>query len=603
MLRIGRLVEATGGPQGPLRFLSGNRPMIAWQQSRRPRTRGSPHDHSSADDGPHPRRRRRAEHHRSRRHGAALRALRRAGGAQRPRGARHSGDVLPGPRRPRHHDAGHRRLRGGSPPAQRGREPPGALPHGARRDRRQGARPHPGRRRLYDQAVQRRGARGAHPRHPAPRATRGGGDGAHDRGRPRARRGHPRGAARRPRHRAHGHRVQALALPHAQRPPGALQGPDPRPRVELRLRRQRQHRRDLCELLAAQDRQSGPAAHPDDAWRGLHHPRAASLTVSLRTRLLLALLGLVAVGLLVAGIATYSSLRSFLLTRVDQQLRGARGPVAFTLASGVQIPDLSGAYDTSRPPPNLPSGTYGELRGAGGAVLNKISFAYGSETQPTPRLPSPLPGASAQNGEATLFDTGATSDNGPAFRVLVQAVPQDQRVLVVAVPLTETTQTMGRLLGIETLVFALVLAGLAVAAWLLIKRDLRPLEAMADTAGEIAAGDLTQRVAPAEPRTEVGRLGLSLNAMLEQIEVAFAERAATEEKLRRFLADASHELRTPLTSIRGYAEVFERGAKDDPEDLATAMRRIEEESRRMGVMVDGLPLGLAALAKPRQQQQ
>ena len=323
--------------------------------------------------------------------------------------------------------------------------------------------------------------------------------------------------------------------------------------------------------------------------------------MSLRTRLLLALLGLVAVGLLVAGIATYSSLRSFLLTRVDQQLRGARGPVAFTLASGVQIPDLSGAYDTSRPPPNLPSGTYGELRGAGGAVLNKISFAYGSETQPTPRLPSPLPGASAQNGEATLFDTGATSDNGPAFRVLVQAVPQDQRVLVVAVPLTETTQTMGRLLGIETLVFALVLAGLAVAAWLLIKRDLRPLEAMADTAGEIAAGDLSQRVEPAEPRTEVGRLGLSLNAMLEQIEVAFAERAATEETLRRFLADASHELRTPLTSIRGYAEVFERGAKDDPEDLATAMRRIEEESRRMGVMVDELLL-LARLGEGREPE-
>ena len=168
-------------------------------------------------------------------------------------------------------------------------------------------------------------------------------------------------------------------------------------------------------------------------------------------------------------------------------------------------------------------------------------------------------------------------------------------------PLTETTQTMGRLLGIEVLVFALVLVGLAVAAWLLIKRDLRPLEAMADTAGAIAAGDLSQRVEPAEPRTEVGRLGLSLNAMLEQIEVAFAERAATEEKLRRFLADASHELRTPLTSIRGYAEVFERGAKDDPEDLATAMRRIEEESRRMGVMVDELLL-LARLGEGREPE-
>jgi two-component system OmpR family sensor kinase len=146
-----------------------------------------------------------------------------------------------------------------------------------------------------------------------------------------------------------------------------------------------------------------------------------------------------------------------------------------------------------------------------------------------------------------------------------------------------------------------VLAGLGVAAWLIIKHDLRPLEAMADTADVIAAGDLSQRVEPAEPRTEVGRLGLSLNAMLAQIEVAFAERAATEEKLRRFLADASHELRTPLTSIRGYAEVFERGAKDDPEDLATAMRRIEEESKRMGVMVDELLL-LARLGEGREPE-
>ncbi len=321
--------------------------------------------------------------------------------------------------------------------------------------------------------------------------------------------------------------------------------------------------------------------------------------MSLRTRLLLALLGLVAAGLLVAGLVTYSSLRAFLLERVDQQLREARGPVALTLASS-QIPGLP---DQTGGPgrPNLPPGTYGELRSTEGVVLNQISYSYGSETQPTPQLPSPLPGAAAQNPGGTLFNTGAVGGGGPRFRVLVQAVPAVQRVLVVAVPLTETAQTLGRLLGIEILVSVLVLVGLGVAAWLIIKRDLRPLEAMADTADVIAAGDLSRRVEPAEPRTEVGRLGLSLNAMLEQIEVAFAERAATEEKLRRFLADASHELRTPLTSIRGYAEIFERGAKDDPEDLATAMRRIEEESKRMGVMVDELLL-LARLGEGRKPE-
>ena len=189
------------------------------------------------------------------------------------------------------------------------------------------------------------------------------------------------------------------------------------------------------------------------------------------------------------------------------------------------------------------------------------------------------------------------SGGSTSFRVLVQSFPDVNRVLIVAEPLTETDQTLARLLVLELIVFGLVLAGLGVAAWLIIKRDLRPLEDMADTAGRIAAGDLTQRVEPAEPRTEVGQLGLSLNVMLDQIEVAFAERTRSEEKLRRFLADASHELRTPLTSIRGYAEMFAR-TKDNPEDLATSMRRIEEESKRMGVMVDELLL-LARLGEGR----
>jgi two-component system OmpR family sensor kinase len=167
--------------------------------------------------------------------------------------------------------------------------------------------------------------------------------------------------------------------------------------------------------------------------------------------------------------------------------------------------------------------------------------------------------------------------------------------------LTETRQTLGRLLGVEAFVSLAVLVVLAVAAWFIVKRDLRPLETMAVTADAIAAGDLSRRVEPAEPRTEVGRLGLSLNTMLGRIEEAFAERAATEDKLRRFLADASHELRTPLTSIRGYAEVFERGAKDDPEDLELAMRRIEEESKRMSVMVEEL-LVLARLGEGREPE-
>jgi two-component system, OmpR family, sensor kinase len=105
-------------------------------------------------------------------------------------------------------------------------------------------------------------------------------------------------------------------------------------------------------------------------------------------------------------------------------------------------------------------------------------------------------------------------------------------------------------------------------------------------------------VSPATARTEVGRLGLALNAMLARLERAFAERQASEHRLRQFLSDASHELRTPLASIRGYAEVFRIGAARRPEDTAKAMRRIEDEAARMGVLVEDL-LTLAHLDELR----
>jgi two-component system OmpR family sensor kinase len=131
-----------------------------------------------------------------------------------------------------------------------------------------------------------------------------------------------------------------------------------------------------------------------------------------------------------------------------------------------------------------------------------------------------------------------------------------------------------------------------------VRVGLRPLDQKATTAGANASGDLSQRVEHADDRTEVGRLGAALNTMLGHIEQAFAARTASEQRLRRFVADASHELRTPLTSIRGYAELFRRGAAERPDDLATAMRRIEDESARMSVLVDDLLL-LARLDQGR----
>jgi two-component system OmpR family sensor kinase len=174
--------------------------------------------------------------------------------------------------------------------------------------------------------------------------------------------------------------------------------------------------------------------------------------------------------------------------------------------------------------------------------------------------------------------------------------------LVLAIPLSDVHSTLDRLALLELLIGLIVLVAVAVIAYLLVRRELRPLRRIEDTAAAIAAGDLSQRVDDANPRTEVGSLGRSLNAMLTQIEEAFDERRRSEDRLRRFVADASHELRTPLTSVRGFAELFRRGAAERPDDLAIAMRRIEAEAERMGVLVEDLLL-LAKLDQGRPLEQ
>jgi two-component system OmpR family sensor kinase len=162
--------------------------------------------------------------------------------------------------------------------------------------------------------------------------------------------------------------------------------------------------------------------------------------------------------------------------------------------------------------------------------------------------------------------------------------------IVLAVPLTDVQSTLRGLLVSESLISIGVVAATALLAFVIIQLGLRPLRRMGAVAGDIAAGDLSKRVEPATQKTEIGRLGLALNAMLSQIEAAFAQRTASENRLRRFIADASHELRTPLTSVRGYSEMLRRGASESPADADLARRRIEEESVRMSALVDDMLL-------------
>jgi two-component system OmpR family sensor kinase len=150
--------------------------------------------------------------------------------------------------------------------------------------------------------------------------------------------------------------------------------------------------------------------------------------------------------------------------------------------------------------------------------------------------------------------------------------------------------TLNRLVLIELVVTVLVLGAIAGLGLWLVRLGLRPLDAIGQTASAIAAGDLSRRVERAEERTEVGRLGLALNAMLARIESSFRAQQASERKLRRFVADASHELRTPLSAVRAYAELYDRGAAERPDDLERSMRGISRESERMSLLVDDLLL-------------
>jgi two-component system OmpR family sensor kinase len=185
------------------------------------------------------------------------------------------------------------------------------------------------------------------------------------------------------------------------------------------------------------------------------------------------------------------------------------------------------------------------------------------------------------------------------------ALSLDGGGLVIAVSLSEADRTVGRLVAIDLLVGLAVLVVLAAVGVWAVRASLRPLTAIEETAGAIAAGDLSRRVPPADPRTEVGRLSGSLNGMLAQIETAFRAREASEStareserRMRRFVADAGHELRTPLTAIRGFAELYRQGAARSPAELDRLIGRIEDAAARMGLLVEDLLL-LARLDRQR----
>jgi two-component system OmpR family sensor kinase len=320
--------------------------------------------------------------------------------------------------------------------------------------------------------------------------------------------------------------------------------------------------------------------------------------VSLRKRLTIITVLLAGLGLALSGMATFAALGDWrsqadeeLLSSIGRQAQENIGDGLLETSRGDSdsVTDLWRSQAVQGDIPSL-----FQIRDADNQVLQTVHWG------PVPDIPRDLrPGRITEgNPDGQAFRKLDAQGSGAGFRLRAAWLPDGERMLIVGMRSPESEELGPRVAG-SLVTFGLAsLAGVALLAGQAVKRSLRPLERIADTASAIGRGDLGRRVESADPRTEIGRLGDALNDMLHQIEAAFQQRLVAEERLRRFVADASHELRTPVATVRGYAELFHRGAAERPGDLRKAMARIESEAERMGLLVDELLL-LARLDQGR----
>ncbi|WP_420114388.1 histidine kinase dimerization/phospho-acceptor domain-containing protein, partial [Pseudactinotalea sp.] len=296
----------------------------------------------------------------------------------------------------------------------------------------------------------------------------------------------------------------------------------------------------------------------------------------LRWRLSLITAGLILVALVLTGTAVVALVRNSLMQQVDDQLFEAAQSYA---------DDVSGSVMRECPPeqPPRPTDYFVHVELYNGCAFRIEATTIGDGIQPAlPDLAEPLGAGEeftvASTSGSTLWRVGSYALVSPSGEV---------GTMMIAVPMTSVLKTVSNLIRTMALVgLGVVIAG-ALAGYWAVQKSLRPLRDIETAAGAVAAGNLSQRAPVQPPTTEVGRLGLSFNAMVAELERSFAERQASEARMRRFVSDASHELRTPLASIRGYGELYRMGAVPDGEVGAT-MSRIENEASRMGGLVNDL---------------
>ncbi|HET7304785.1 MAG TPA: HAMP domain-containing sensor histidine kinase [Segeticoccus sp.] len=302
----------------------------------------------------------------------------------------------------------------------------------------------------------------------------------------------------------------------------------------------------------------------------------------LRLRLVAVVVLLMLGALAVTSLATTTLLRGYLVDRTDQELEQVSNQLVAAAFDALQAPDRQARVDAVLTSPYtiviMPRGGSPE---------------YLSTSSRQPRQHPAIPQLDLGDEHVRThqpFTVGSKEGVDTRWRVVAGATRDGSATFAVAAPLTTVERTVDQLwLYTGLLAVGLTLA-CAALGWYAVRRAFRPLTQIEDTAAAIAAGDLARRIPPSPTRDEVASLASSLNVMLAQIEQSFAVREASEDRMRRFVADASHELRTPLATVRGYAELFRQGAVRDPEDVEGAMKRIEGEARRMGELVEDLLL-------------
>lgn len=306
--------------------------------------------------------------------------------------------------------------------------------------------------------------------------------------------------------------------------------------------------------------------------------------LTLRSRLVAIIALLLIAGLGIATAATTGIVSNYLIGQVDDQLRRV-------VTTGTDSQQAAGTLSVG------PTEYYTSVVDPSGVEISRFAYGPTIAEYGRPRLPA------APQRTTKPFTVGSISGTAHSeWRVIAApghtTLTGEPVTVYIARPLGEIQKTVRVLaLTLALSAAAIVIVG-SLAARAMVRRTLRPLRQMESTAADIAAGDLSRRVPPAAPTTEVGSLSTSLNAMLGQIERAFADREASETRMRQFVSDASHELRTPLATIRGYGELYRMGALDTSEKVDDTMGRIEDAASRMGTLVADL-LALARLDEGR----